>query len=217
MTKRSKLSIGTIRAALWIASLATLTSCSKKSSGPTDLRQDTITVESIIQYPPDNTTGDISPSRRGFIDLYDGIAYSQTEAASISAKIDFAYNYHGGGCSTCRFFENVTDMSTRTYYVDKFSTITNSKIVGLPDSIMNDAAFQAIHSSADIDAIFTGKKIIAFTEADITNRTTDAIVFRYFAIADKNGKKGFFRISDYIANPPDGNPTPITLYIKIQR
>ena len=83
---------------------------------------DTDTSERVIEHKFDvssiigTNSNSLDVTRKGFIDLYDGIAYSQTEANVNSSKIDFAYNYHVGGCGSCRFFENVNTMSTRTDY-----------------------------------------------------------------------------------------------------
>src|SRR6202012_5330719 len=112
-----------------VMALYTASSCKKSSSGPStpaaaSIIQDTITVQSIIAATADDQ--DVDPTRTGFIDLYDGVAYTQSEAAARSSDIDFAYNYHGGGCSSCRFFESVQSMSTRTGYVSSFSTVTKS-------------------------------------------------------------------------------------------
>lgn len=162
--------------------------------------------------------GSLDPTRKGFIDLYDGIAYTQNEANVNSSKIDFAYNYHGGGCSSCRFFENVKSMSTRTGYVQSFSVITESKIVNAEarhDVSPDD--FDGISTSEDIERLFSDKQIEELWGSDdVTNRETDVAIGRVFAFIDKNGQKGFFLIGDYQANVPDGDPATLSLHVKIQ-
>jgi hypothetical protein len=190
---------------------AAITSCSKKSNAPaaSSLKQDTIVVESIIGK------NDLDPARTGFIDLYDGKTYSQAEAAANSSLIDFAYNYHGGGCSECRFFENVKQMSTRTGYVDAFSTLTNS-LLAVADSV-KASEFDALKTPADIDALLTKTPVIRNSFVEVSDRTTDVAVHKIFAFTDKNGKKGFFRISDYVANVPEGDRAVLTLYVKMEK
>ncbi len=189
--------------------LLALLSCNKDEPTDPGIVQKTLTVESIIG----TANGKIDPTRKGFIDLYDGLAYSQTEAKSNSSKIDFAYNYHDEGCNTCRFFENVKAMSTRTHYVDGFSAITNSQI----EMAISVTKFDNIKTSADIEKIFTDEKIMLNHLADITNRKTDVALGKVFAFVDKNGKKGFFSIGDYAANVPTGDKATLTLTIKIQK
>jgi hypothetical protein len=198
-----------IAALLLLVLAAAITSCSKKNSGTaaSSLKEDTIVVESIIG------NNDLDATRAGFINLYDGKTYNQAQAAANSSLIDFAYNYRGGGCSTCRFFENVQQMSSRTGYVDAFSTLTNSLLVAA-DSVKT-TEFEALKSPADIDALLAKTPLIRNSAAEITNRTTDIAVHKIFAFIDKNGKKGLFRISDYIAGVPNGDRAVLTLYVKM--
>ena len=200
-----------IAALLSFVLAATITSCSKKDNAPAtpSLRQDTIVVESIIGMD------DLDPTRSGFIDLYDGKTYNQQQAAANSSQIDFAYNYHGGGCSSCRFFENVKQMSTRTGYVDGFSTLTNS-LLAVADSV-KAAEFEAVKTPADIDLLLAKTPLIRNGAVEITDRTTDVAVHKIFAFTDKNGKKGLFRISDYVANVPQGDRAVLTLYVKMEK
>jgi len=196
--------------------LLLFSSCKKNdaSDGQASLKQDTIVVQSIS-----NSAGNVDASRKGWIDLYDGIAYTQSQAALNSSSIDFSYNYHGGGCSTCRFFESMKSMSGRTGDVVSFSTITISSMINAEwhDSV-TAADFGSIKTGADIDALFTKKKIVIWNGGDdVTDRNSDVAKGKIFAFTDKNGKKGFFRISDYIANVPDGDPATLTLYVKIQK
>ncbi|MDO6432656.1 hypothetical protein Q4E93_18770 [Flavitalea sp. BT771] len=189
----------------------TITSCSKKNSAPASsaLKQDTITVESIIG------TDDLDPTRFGWIDLYDGKTFNQPQAAANSSQIDFAYNYHGGGCSSCRVFENVESMSTRTGYVYAFSTLTNS-LLAAADSV-TISEFDALKTPADIDVLLAKTPLIRNYAIDITNGNNDVAIHKIFAFTDKSGKKGLFRISDYIANVPQGDRAVLTLYVKMEK
>jgi hypothetical protein len=208
--------------ALVIATLCATSSCKKSSSGPSTpaeatIIQDTITVESIIAATPDDQ--DVDPTRTGWIDLYDGTVYTQSEASTRSSDIDFAYNYHGGGCSNCRFFESVTSMSTRTGYVSSFSNITNS--TGINAAYYNhitEGEFDSIRTAANIDTLFVTHNITA-NDGDvyITDSQNDVSQGNVIAFIDKNGRKGFMKIGDYVANVPDGDPAPLTLTVKIQK
>jgi hypothetical protein len=207
--------------ALAIATLYTVSSCKKSSSGPSTpagatIIQSTINVQSIIGTSNDD---DVDPTRTGFIDLYDGAAYTQSDAAAKSSEIDFAYNYHGGGCNTCRFFENVQSMSTRTDYVSSFSTITATELTNAAYYYnITEGQFDSIQTAANIDTLFAKYNITNLGEfSDITNRVNDVAIGKVFAFTDKNGKKGFFEINDYIANVPDGDPAPLTLTVKIEK
>ncbi len=205
-----------------VAILFTASSCKKSSNSPSapagaSIIQDTINVQSIIGTNTDNQG--LDGTRTGFVDLYDGVAYTQSEADQKSSDIDFAYNYHGGGCGSCRFFENVTSMSTRTIYVAGFSTVTNTQLVNAAYyNHVTVGAFDSIKTAANIDTLFVKYNINDLDElADVTNRQTDVSVGNVFAFIDKNGKKGFFEINDYVANVPDGDPAPLTLTVKIQK
>jgi hypothetical protein len=193
-----------------------LFACKKdKANTVAGIRQHTLTVDNIIG----TTGGNIDAARKGFINFYDGLLYNQAEAGANSSKVDFAYNYHGGGCSTCRFFENVKNMSTRTGYVSGFSTVTTSTIANVAkDAGVTQADFESIRNSNDIENLFTGKSIAPklFGATDVTNRTTDVATGKVFAFSDKNGKKGLFTINDYTANVPTGNPATLVLTVKVQ-
>ena len=202
--------------------LYTASSCKKSSHGPSTppgatIIQSTINVQSIVAAG--NNDDEVDPSRTGFIDLYDGAAYTQSDAAAKSSDIDFAYNYHGGGCNTCRFFENVQSMSTRTDYVSSFSTITATQLTNAAYYYnITEGQFDSIQSAANIDTLFAKNNINNLGEfSDITNRVNDVAIGKVFAFTDKNGKKGFFEINDYIANVPDGDPAPMTLTVKIEK
>jgi hypothetical protein len=198
-----------------ISVFAFFASCKKdKKEETVAVIEHELVVESIIGTP----AGSIDPARKGFINLYDGIAYDQPTAEANSSKVDVAYNYHGGGCSSCRFFENVTNMSTRTSYVDQFSTITNSVLSNAEDySDVTPAMFNSIKYTKDIDTLFAQHDLEDDLDgfSDVTNRTTDVAVGKVFAFKDKAGRKGFFLISDYVANVPTGNRAELTLTIKI--
>jgi hypothetical protein len=191
-----------------------LSGCKKdKKDESSTLLVHNLSVESII-----GVGGLQSTTNKSFINLYDGVTYSKAEAEPQSSKVDFAYNYHGGGCSTCRFFENVKNMSTRTGYVSSFSTITNSTITNAEQSYkITSQDFDAIRTSIDIDKLFTDKKITLSGSADVTNRTTDAAVGKIFAFIDKQGHKGFFQIADYIANVPNGDKATLQLTVKVSK
>jgi len=205
--------------ALAAMTLYTASSCKKSSSSTPatgTIIQSTINVQSIIGTSNDD---DVDSTRTGWVDLYDGVAYTQDAAAAKSSDIDFAYNYHGGGCNTCRFFEDVQSMSTRTNYVTSFSTITSTQLVNAAyyDQV-TEGEFDSIQTAANIDTLFVRHNITDLSEgADVTDRQTDVAVGKVFAFTDKNGKKGFFEIGDYIANVPDGDPAPLTLTVKIQK
>jgi len=197
-------------------------SCKKGSSGPSTpaaatIIQDTITVQSIIAATPDDQ--DVDPTRTGWIDLYDGAVYTQSEAATRSSDIDFAYNYHGGGCSDCRFFESVTSMSTRTGYVSSFSNITNSTGINAAEYYhITEGEFDSIRTAANIDTLFVTHNISANDEdVYVADGQTDVSEGNVIAFIDKNGKKGFMKIADYVANVPDGDPAPLTLTIKMEK
>lgn len=158
------------------------------------------------------------PSNESFLNLSDGTAYTTSEAVTNSSKVDFAYNYRGGGCNNCRFFENVESMSNRTGYVDQFSTVTDSQIVNAEAEYgISIADFNDIRTNADIDLLFSQHDIELEDSAHITNRVTDVAVGKVFAFVDKNGKRGFFVIGDYTANVPASDPAALDIEVKIQR
>lgn len=192
--------------------ILTINSCKKNDNKDAQLITHTFSVESIVA-PGDNQ----STTNKCFINLYDGLAYTKAEAELQSSKVDFAYNYHGGGCSSCRFFENVNFMSSRTFYVESFSTITQSIMAEAELRYQVSVAdFDAIRTAGDIDKIFDESSFILGGSGDITNRTTDAAVNRVFAFKDKDGRKGFFKVGDYVANVPDGDKATLELTVKIQ-
>ncbi len=169
----------------------------------------------ILEYTvnAESIANGTSPTNKCFINLYDGLLYNKAEAIANSNKVDFAYNYHGGGCSNCRFFENVTNMSTRTGYVSSFSTITNSQIAATD---ITAAEFDALKTSTDINILFTANNITSLTGiADVTNRITDVATTIVFAFKDKNNKAGFFKIGNYVANVPDNDKAILTIEVKI--
>lgn len=201
---------------IFLLGLIVLSGCKSSEPAPVPVEKTEFTVQSIIG----TSNGGILASRRGFFSLADGKAYSQTEAPAVSDKIDFAYNYHGGGCNTCRFFENVKNMSTRTGYVSSFSTITDARITNVESyNKMSVAAFDSVETSSDFDRMVKNYKIDfnqMSSSADVTNRTTDAATGRVFAFKDKNGRLGFFKIGNYTANVPTGNEATLTLSVKIK-
>lgn len=162
--------------------------------------------------------GSQSATNKCFLNLYDGIAYTKAEAEAQSSKVDFAYNYKGDGCNSCRFFENVTNMSTRTWYVESFSTITNSTLEESEEyGYLTLADFDAIQSANDLEKIFEANPRRLFGSGDITNRETDVATNRVFAFVDKDGRKGVFKIGDYTANVPAGDKATLQLTVKIAK
>lgn len=173
----------------------------------------TLSVESII-----GPGGGVSPTNHSFLNLLEGIAYTKAEADINSSKVDFAYNYRGAGCSTCRFFENVTSMSVRTNYVHSFSTLTNCKIKNVEqDKSLTIQEFDALTNGTEIENLFHSKIETNALQgtADITDKVTDVAQGRVFAFIDKTGRKGFFKIGDYIANVPMGDKATLQLTVKI--
>ncbi|SCB98260.1 hypothetical protein GA0116948_102291 [Chitinophaga costaii] len=192
----------------WLFAFAACKKNGDKGDTYSGIKQHTIVVESII-----GTNGDILPSRAGFIDLYDGKAYNQVDGISVSSKIDLAYNYHGGGCPTCRFFENVKSMSSRTYYVKAYSFITDSQILGTDE--VTETEFEALKTKTDLEAYFA-RLPTAFKSIEDIARDNDVAKNKIFAFVEKNGKKGFLSISDYVANVPDGDRAVLTLNVKVE-
>ncbi|RYU96913.1 hypothetical protein [Emticicia agri] len=196
--------------------LIILSSCKSSDPAPVPVDKTEFTVESIIG----TNTGNIVASRKGFFSLSDGKVYSQTEAVAVSDQIDFAYNYHGGGCSSCRFFENVKQMSTRTGYVSAFSTVTDSRVENVEYyNKMSVAAFDSVETVADFERVVKNYKIKfdeMYGSADVTNRTTDAATGKVFGFKDKKGRLGFFKISNYTANVATGSATPLTISVKLK-
>ncbi len=173
----------------------------------------TLSVESIIA-----PGGGVAVNNRAFLNLYDGIAYLKAEAELNSSKVDFAYNYKGAGCANCRFFENVLNMSVRTNYVHSFSTLTNCKIKNVErDKNFTIQEFDALTNGSEIENLFNSKiEAGSLLEiADITDRVTDVAQGRVFAFIDKNGRKGLFKIGDYLANVPTGDKATLQLTVKI--
>lgn len=196
--------------------LIALSSCKSSDPTPLAIEKKEFTVESIIG----TSSGGILASRKGFFDLAGGKTYSQTEAPAISDQIDFAYNYHGGGCNTCRFFENVKQMSTRTGYVDAFSTITDARILNVEYyNKMSVAAFDSVETATDFERVVKNYKV-DFEQmngsADVTNRTNDAATGKVFAFKDKKGRLGFFKIGNYTANVATGSTAPLTISVKLK-
>jgi hypothetical protein len=201
---------------VFLLGLLALGSCKSSDPTPVPVQKTEFTVESIIG----TNTGNIVATRKGFFSLSDGKVYSQTEAVPVSDQIDFAYNYHGGGCSSCRFFENVKNMSTRTGYVSSFSTITDSRISNVEEyNKMSVAAFDSVETVADFERVVKNYKIKfdeMYGSADVTNRTTDAATGKVFGFKDKKGRLGFFKIGNYTANVATGNSAPLTISVKIK-
>ena len=200
----------------FLLGLIVLSSCKSSDPAPVPVDKKEFTVESITG----TSNGNVLASRKGFISLAEGKAYSQTEAVTVSDRIDFAYNYHGGGCSSCRFFENIKSMSTRTGDVASFSTITNSKIANVEYyNQMSVAAFDSVETVADFERVVKNYKV-DFEKlnrfADVTNRTTDAAVGKVFAFKDAKGRIGFFKIGNYTANVATGNAAPLTINLKLK-
>lgn len=196
--------------------LIAFSSCKSSDPAPAAVEKKEFTVESIIG----TSSGGIVASRKGFINLAEGKTYSQTEAVAVSDQIDFAYNYRGGGCSSCRFFENVKQMSTRTGYVSSFSSITDSRVMNVEEhNKMSVAAFDSVETAADFERVVKNYKIdfnAMYGSADVTNRTTDAATGKVFAFKDKNGRLGFFKIGNYTANLPTGNAAPLPISVKLK-
>lgn len=195
--------------------------CNKKKNNGDPAEPQSTLIEHALQIESimEGQNPTLSQTRKGFLDIYNGKVYNIAEANAISSQIDFAYNYRGGGCSNCRFFENVKSMSTRTGYVASFSTITNTLIknVAANDSV-SIAEFDAIKTAEDISSLFNKIQQTNFNGfCDITNRTNDISIGNVFAFIDKNGKKGFFKIGDYTANVPLGDPATLNMAIKIQK
>lgn len=185
--------------------------CNKDTSGPS-LLVHRFAVESIIA--PD---GNQSTTNKCFLNLYEGVAYTKAEAEAQSSKVDFAYNYKGPGCNTCRFFENVSDMSNRTNYVASFSKITQSRIsMSEFRGELTIAGFDSIQSVADIEQLFS-RPIRLERAGDITNSVTDNAICQVFAFEDKEGRKGVFKIDDYIANVPGGDKATLQLTVKVPK
>lgn len=170
-------------------------------------------VESIIA-----PGGGLSTSNLTFFNLYDGSVYNKAAAELNSSAVDFAYNYRGGGCPTCRFFENVKTMSTRTNYVNSFSSITESKITNAEQfHDVTIADFDALNNGTEIEKLFDNKINVNNLSgiADVTDRVSDVAQGRVFAFTDKVGRKGFFKIGDYVANVPNGDKATLNLTVKI--
>ncbi len=185
-----------------------------------DLNNDDNGVDRVIEssFTVESIANGSVPGNRSFVNLYDGVAYNTATAVTNSSKVDFAYNYRGAGCNNCRFFENVKTMSTRTGYVDQFSTVTDSRIVNAEAEYgITVADFQNIRTNADIDLLFSEKNIQLSSTGHVTNRTTDVAMGKVFAFTDKNGKRGFFVIGDYVANVPATDPATLNMQVKIQR
>lgn len=201
----------TLSSALFLVLLAaSIVRCKKSGENDRPLRIHTFAVESIVGPFDEQST-----VNKCYINLFEGVAYTKAEAEAQSSKVDFAYNYHGGGCETCRWFENVSQLYGRTRYVDDFSTITNSTIATAEqDGLLTTADFDAIRTSGDIDQLLTNY-IPRNSSADITNRTSDQAVNRIFAFIDKDGRKGLFKVGDYAANVPNGDKATLTLTVKI--
>lgn len=173
----------------------------------------TISVESII-----GPGGAISPTHKAFLNLADGLAYTKAEADLNSSKVDFAYNYHGAGCSTCRFFENVMNMSVRTNYVTSFSTHTDCKLRNVEkDKLITVADFDGLKNGSEIENLFDSKLTPGSLRdtADITDRVSDVAKGSVFAFIEKTGRKGFFKVGDYQANVPSGDKATLYLTVKI--
>lgn len=190
--------------------------CKKENNDP-PLVKEMLTrnfpVESIIAPGGGQSTSNLT-----FFNLYDGIVLNKAAAELNSSSVDFAYNYRGGGCPTCRFFENVKNMSTRTGYVGSFSTITDSRITNAEQ--YHDVSideFDALNNGTEIENLFNSKvdSTSLHGSADITDRVTDVAQGRVFAFRDKVGRKGFFKIGDYVANVPDGDKATLQLTVKI--
>jgi hypothetical protein len=172
-----------------------------------------ITVENIV-----GQGGVLSQTNKSYINLYDGLVYTHAEAELVSSKVDFAYNYKGAGCNTCRYFENILSISTRTTYVTAFSTITQSEIANA--ELLFDVSpimFENIKTGNDIENRF--ETHVDATQlnghGDINDRVTDVAAGRVFAFIDKVGRKGFFLVSDYLANVPSGDKATLQLEVKI--
>lgn len=172
-----------------------------------------ITVENIV-----GPGGVLSQTNKSYINLYDGLVYTHAEAELVSSKVDFAYNYKGAGCNTCRFFENIQSMSTRTTYVTTFSTITQSEIANAELHFdISPLMFENIKTGNDIENIFGSHVNLSQLNehGDINDRVTDIAAGRVFAFTDKVGRKGFFLVSDYLANVPGGDKATLQLEVKI--
>lgn len=76
--------------------------------------------------------------------------------------------------------------------------------------------FDNMKNGTDIENIFETNVDTnqLYGQGDINNRVTDISVGRIFAFIDKDGRMGFFRVSDYLANVPNGDKA--TLYIEVK-
>jgi hypothetical protein len=200
---------------IW-APIALLSGCKKEENDPLPIKPMltyTLMVENII-----SPGGSISTINRSFLNLYEGIVYTKAEAELNSSKVDFAYNYRGAGCSSCRFFENVMSMAGRTNYVQSFSTHTNCKIKNIEqDKSITIEQFDALNNGTEIENLFNTRLDISSLQAtaDITDRVTDVAQGRVFAFIEKTGRKGFFKVGDYLANVPSGDKATLQLTVKM--
>lgn len=185
--------------------IAAFAACKKdKSAGASPkIIEHTIQVSSIF-----GKNENLDPDRKGWINLYDGLVYNKADADKNSALLDFVYNYY----SLQIYAYNFHDIKSITRDFGMFPVITASKIINAEQPFISQNVFDAIKTVADIDSIFVQKNIDAFLidQAPVVDNG------KIFAFRDKNGKKGFFRVSNYNLELPDGDPATNTLTIKIE-
>lgn len=185
---------------------------------PATIYNHNITLENIVEGS--NGTSQ-SLTNNCFVNLHEGKAYNLKEATDNSDEVDFAYHYHSGGCSNCRFFENIKSMAKNSGYVNNFSSITNSGIQNIQAMYkVSEAAFDSVNTANDIKSLFKRYAIntaIKDSISHITNRITDFASGKIFGFKDKKGKLGLFKIGNYVANVPTGDKATITLTVKIEK
>ncbi|MEO6903149.1 MAG: hypothetical protein ABI315_08345 [Bacteroidia bacterium] len=185
---------------------------------PATIYNHTIILENIVEGS--NGTSQ-SLTNNCFVNLYEGKSYNLKDATDNSDKVDFAYHYHSGGCSNCRFFENIKSMANHSGYVNNFSSITNSGIQNIQALYkVSDAAFDSVSTANDLKALFKRYNIntsIKDSISHITDKMTDFASGKIFGFKDKRGKLGVFKLGNYVANVPTGDKATITLTIKIEK
>jgi hypothetical protein len=185
---------------------------------PSTIYNHSITLENLVEGS--NGTSQ-SLTNKCFVNLYEGKSYDLKEATDNSDKVDFAYLYHSGGCSNCRFFENIKSMASHSGYVNNFSSITNSGIQNIQALYkVSDAAFDSINTANDIKTLFKRYAInttIKDSISHITDKITDFASGKVFGFKDKKGKLGLFKLGNYVANVPTGDKATITLTVKIEK
>jgi hypothetical protein len=194
-------------------------SCSKNDDGSEALKptgtpviEHTITVSNV-----DGPNNVLDPNRAGYINLYDGLVYTQIQAKSNSARVDIVYKYRVlGGPQYYRAFFDMPIQAAA--YVEGFGTITQSKVISVENNFsISKTAFANIKTTADIDALLAGKDILKYYAGyAYASDSKDNVSNTIFSFIDKNGKKGFFSIDPYTPRVAQGSAAPLTLHIKVQ-